>query len=435
MKKLLLSLCFISFFGLNSYADTITYNALTSDSGVSYSYFNGAFSTIYNDYNGNIATENIKADTITDSDLSAPIKFENWYTESFGDWTYSGMLPVTDPGLASDISAGTSFVNGQRIVTGATSKTYTASRDTWVYIDKNGAFQYQEVANGATQPSNPTDSLLLAKVVTNGTAITTVSDQRRVSPTALRVYQDLKSGMVISRDTSTDTKVSIGIGEIEFGSSVTNGNRRNTSPVYVDFTTTGRGGLDTGSLTANTYYYIFAVADDDNSVNFEGIASTSSTDAYGVAGERLVGWVYAPTASLLSPDSCGAYRGVGGDAPNVAQRTGNTDITTTSTTFANMPMMDLRFYSSGRPAIVSFNGPFIEGSASPVYLTLSMDNVGIIDTEVAYAGGEGNSIVFMKKIFPATGPHTFQLKWRVDAGTATQNGASDGPRILMVEEL
>src|SRR3990167_2181514 len=199
-KKLINSGIICLLFLTQCYAGTISYTSLSSDAGVSYSHLNTAFSTMYDEFNGNIADINLVADTLTERVFADAANPRVRDYEIVGDWTYTGMLPATDSDLTSDISAGTSYVLGYRIVTAATAKTYTASKDTWVYIDYNGAFQYSEVANGATQPTTPANSLLLATVVTDGDNITSVTDRRQLTPPNLRVYQDLKSGCVISRD-------------------------------------------------------------------------------------------------------------------------------------------------------------------------------------------------------------------------------------------
>lgn len=335
-----------------AYAGIVSYTALSGDSGVSYSHLNNSFTTIYDEFNGGIADANLAADTLTERVFADSINPRVRDYELIGDYNYSGMLPVTSANLTSNISAGTSYVSGYRIVTDATAHTYTATKDTYVYIDKNGTFQYSEVAVGATAPTTPADSLILAKVTTSGAAITAVEDLRRPTPTNVRIYLDLKNGCVISRDITTATKISIDRGEVEFGVG-TGGGRRNTTPIYIDFTTTGAGGLDTGTLAATTYYYLYAVPDADNDSNFDGIASTSISGASGVDNERLIGWVYSSGTSALSPDSCGAYRGRGGDAPNIVMRSWKataTELAVDDTTYGtDLDSTTTKFYSSGRP--------------------------------------------------------------------------------------
>jgi hypothetical protein len=94
---------------------------------------------------------------------------------------YTGLQPATSASLVSDISIGEAYVRGRYIRKDRTrSKTYTASKDTYVDIDNTGAFQFSEVANGAGEPAVASNSIRLAKAVTNGTAVTTVTDLRNL---------------------------------------------------------------------------------------------------------------------------------------------------------------------------------------------------------------------------------------------------------------
>ena len=96
----------------------------------------------------------------------------------FADFVVSGLLPATSTTLTSDISAGVAYISGVRVVKAATSHTYIASKDTYVDLDSQGNYHFVEVANGATEPATTADSIRLAKVVTDASAITTVTDMR-----------------------------------------------------------------------------------------------------------------------------------------------------------------------------------------------------------------------------------------------------------------
>jgi hypothetical protein len=179
MKKLILVLMFVVGISYTSHAGLITIDSMSEDASIGD--MNSRFNTIKNEFNGNIESANIAADTIGEADMADEINPRIRDDEFFNDYTYTGHLPATSANLISDISAGTSYVEGYRCVTTATEKTYTASKDTWVYIDINSTFQYEEVANGAAQPTEPSNSLLLAKVVTDADNITGVTDHRTTS--------------------------------------------------------------------------------------------------------------------------------------------------------------------------------------------------------------------------------------------------------------
>ena len=101
----------------------------------------------------------------------------------FSDYVVTGLLPATSANLISDISAGHAYVTGVRVNKSATSKTYTASVDTYVDVNSVGTYTFPEVALGAAAPAITADSIRLAKVVTGATAITGVTDLRKLTLT------------------------------------------------------------------------------------------------------------------------------------------------------------------------------------------------------------------------------------------------------------
>ena len=115
--------------------------------------------------------------------------FDNYLVNAdiFSDFVVSGLLG-TDPGalLTMTIPGGTAYVMGKRVVKSGSdadlTKTYTASKDTYVDISNTGAITYSEVANGAAAPAVAANSIRLQKVVTNGTEITGVTDLRVLVP-------------------------------------------------------------------------------------------------------------------------------------------------------------------------------------------------------------------------------------------------------------
>ena len=131
---------------------------------------------------GAITTADINASAgILDSQLATSPATR--FYENFAEYVESGLQPAVSANLTSDISAGTAYVRGARISkASATPKTYTASRDTYVDVDSSGNFQYTVVNNGAAVPSVAANSIRLAKIVTDGTAITTVTDMRNLYP-------------------------------------------------------------------------------------------------------------------------------------------------------------------------------------------------------------------------------------------------------------
>ena len=111
--------------------------------------------------------------------------------ENLGEYIDSGLLPATSANLTSDISLGTAYVRGYRVrKDSVTSQTYTASKDTYVDISKIGVFTLTAVTNNAAAPAVAANSIRLAKVVTDGDNITSVSDLRVMGPVGLGTGAD-----------------------------------------------------------------------------------------------------------------------------------------------------------------------------------------------------------------------------------------------------
>lgn len=102
---------------------------------------------------------------------------ETRLSETIGNLLASGCVWTATSGLAATMTAGVVYVNGKRVVVSLiASRTFTASKDTYVTVDENGTVSYSEVANGASVPSLPANSVWLAKVVTDGSAVTSVTN-------------------------------------------------------------------------------------------------------------------------------------------------------------------------------------------------------------------------------------------------------------------
>lgn len=164
-------------------------------------------------------------------------------------------LVVRDPGsatLTTTIEGGIILLKPSTTGTGVTSndyviqdtsKTFTASKDTYVYVNASGALAYDELANGATKPTTAAiealggvGSQIIAKVVTDGTRVTAggVTDLRQLA------------GVTLERDT---------IAGLSFVTA-TQGATYWVPPGTVDIygyravVTAALGGTDTGTITA-----------------------------------------------------------------------------------------------------------------------------------------------------------------------------------------
>ena len=90
-------------------------------------------------------------------------------------FVFSGGIWTQDTGLAADMTALIFYINGLRYTAdGQTGQAFIQSRDTYVDVGINGVIDYQDVANGATAPDLETDHIRIAKIVTDGTTITSI---------------------------------------------------------------------------------------------------------------------------------------------------------------------------------------------------------------------------------------------------------------------
>lgn len=121
---------------------------------------------------------------------------------AFQNFVVSGLTIATSASLNGSIAAGKAYVTDGSLrelveKSGATAKTFTASKDTYVDMDVDGNFFYVEVANGATSGMTLTSGCIrIALVVTSGTAITSVS-QKGYDPLLNPIYNrsSVRSGV------------------------------------------------------------------------------------------------------------------------------------------------------------------------------------------------------------------------------------------------
>lgn len=93
---------------------------------------------------------------------------------------------------------------------------------------------------------------------------------------------------------------------IHFASTATsNGILSNAAAITCDLTVSGAGGLDTGSETASTQYYIYAIAD----TTLKLVASLSAVAPTGFTDYKLLAKIYNNASSDIDQYSVDAYDG------------------------------------------------------------------------------------------------------------------------------
>lgn len=91
------------------------------------------------------------------------------------DWVASGCLWTGDSygsTRVASMSSGVVYVSGIRVpVSAVTSRTFTASKDTYVDVDSAGTITYTEVTNNAVSPALAASNIRIAIVVTGASSI------------------------------------------------------------------------------------------------------------------------------------------------------------------------------------------------------------------------------------------------------------------------
>lgn len=295
---------------------------------------NRNFSQILTGGINNVTTTNVLDDTLLEADFADEINPRiRTYEGAACEKVSTGLLPVTAASLTTTTSSGTAYPRGYRVTkASATSKTYTASKWTFVDLDQNGNFQYSEVTIGGSTPSVASNSIRLARVSSDSTTVNNVQDLRTTScangpfsvigsstnsgepsledmfkngapvrrfSQAGRTPQGFVQGAFVSYDTATTFKVTA-------GSAYINGEYRSTSTdttvtTSTDDPTNSGSGLDTGTVTGGPVtYYVYAVADQDGVKPYSITYSTSASAPAGVTNYQLIGSIRTDGTNLFT---------------------------------------------------------------------------------------------------------------------------------------
>jgi hypothetical protein len=159
-----------------------------------------------------ISGSKISAGTLPASASDISSNPETRESETVGDLVASGLIWSLTSGLTGTMTSGVAYVSGKRLqVAAVTSNAFTASRDTYVYVDSNGAIQYSPQTNNAAQPATPAGYVMLAKVVTNGSTITNIYDLRPTSVgSARRTWNVSWTNLTLGNGTVTARYTQVG---------------------------------------------------------------------------------------------------------------------------------------------------------------------------------------------------------------------------------
>jgi len=337
MRKLLISLFLLSFCtpvyaGIVSLDNRFNANDIyATDFGTE---LNENFDALSNSVN-NVTTTQITDDTLTEADMADEINPRiRTYEQAICEIVYDGFTIASGGSLTQDIAAGTAYPRGYRIrKSTATTKSFTASKWTYVDLDINGDFQYTEVAIGAGTPAVATNSIRIALVSTDATTVPSVTDLATRScanasfgtirngstePTLSTFFSAGKAvrdiggnGFINGATVSYDSQ---SIFTVRGGSAHINGRFRTTSADILvttgnDDPTNGVSGLDTGAVGNSTRYYVYLVADSSAST-YSITYSTSATAPSGLSNYRLIGEVVTDGSAKFTSSDILTYHGV-----------------------------------------------------------------------------------------------------------------------------
>jgi hypothetical protein len=121
----------------------------------------------------------ISTGNITDKRSFAKISGgDTTFQGTFGNFIQTGFVIPTSGSLTTSCPGGTMYFSGKQVVVAADGgHAYTASQDTYVDVVNTGSYIYQGVSNGAAAPAITANSIRIAKVVTSGSAVTSVTQE------------------------------------------------------------------------------------------------------------------------------------------------------------------------------------------------------------------------------------------------------------------
>lgn len=174
--------------------------------------------------------------TTTDLDL----------TGFYADSVESGLTVTQDTLLDGIVAAGVAYIDQVKATITGDTKSFTASKDTYIDVKADGTYTYIEEILNDPAPALTADSIRLAKVVTDGTEITTITDLR-----TLTVYQyvfglvDISGGstMELYNPSGATVMVRFGSGSTSGGMPLGTGETRHVTELVYVKPESGKGGL------------------------------------------------------------------------------------------------------------------------------------------------------------------------------------------------
>ena len=434
----------------NAYARTFPAPNISADAAVTA--LNTTVSQIADVINGEIegssngtSVVNIKADSVYEINMADDAngrvrdsELFNITTDSVSGGTLtqgavveSGCVPADSAGLTSDISACVAYVNGYRVSKGATSQTYTASRDTYVDLSQTGVYTLSAVSNGAAQPNVAANSVRLAKVVTDGTEITTVTSLYTTRVPGLIIPGNYRDQLNISKDSAT--VINVFPGSVEINNTIVS----KTATTSLTISTAGDWAGGTSLRAADTF--AFVGIDASGNLKLHTTAPSHSNYAVSVtAGKkryatwsgtvyRALGWFYMDGAQNVENASNIREYGLS----NIIQSNDTAIVSVTGTTLTERQKM--KFYNSGGQIklyhVMSMDAGVTDGLVTELYRdSVLIPGAGNVSASSNAGALTGIASFFVDMNRPQA-TATYSVYSKMNSGTVNVNR-----RALIIEE-
>lgn len=124
---------------------------------------------------GSVVEMNLTAEDLIDA-INVPNDIISRFDDVVEDYVNNGLVVSQTSGLVGKITLGVAYISGYRVNKSAdtTGINFVASKDIYVDMDSSGNFYYNDVPNNTAMPAMVADRIRLARVVTDGSAITAV---------------------------------------------------------------------------------------------------------------------------------------------------------------------------------------------------------------------------------------------------------------------
>lgn len=103
----------------------------------------------------------------------------------------TGLNNTSNTLLVATIASGSASITGQMVTYAGGAINISATQDNYVYLKNDGTLVYKHVNNGAGQPSTDAGTIILWKLVTDGTHVITPTDKRNPAPFTISQLADI----------------------------------------------------------------------------------------------------------------------------------------------------------------------------------------------------------------------------------------------------